>query len=75
MGRTKDGGIQPHCWPLNAGHINRTITDSEEQDMAKYEAAQLKIGPRCGTTVRSRFLPVRIVHDKDKCDRKLTGTV
>jgi hypothetical protein len=53
--------------------INHTIADSEQQDIAKGEAAQPKICPHCGTTVRSRFLAVRIVHAVDKCDRKLTG--
>ncbi|TAK98880.1 MAG: hypothetical protein EPO07_11400 [Verrucomicrobia bacterium] len=57
---------------LLSKHINRTITDSEQKDVAKYEAAQPKTCPKCNASVWSSFQPVRVVHDVDKCNGKLT---
>ena len=55
---------------LLSKHINRTITDSEEKDIAKFEAAQPKTCPQCHAAVQSSFLPYRVVHDVAKCDGK-----
>ncbi len=52
---------------LLSKQINRTITDSERNDITNYQSAQPKACPRCGTTVRSYFMPNEIVHDVDKC--------
>lgn len=58
---------------LLSKRINRTITDSEQKDIAKFEASQPKTCPRCGVAVRSYFLPGQIVHDSEKCAGKLTA--
>jgi hypothetical protein len=52
---------------LLSKHINRTITDSEQNDLAKFEASQSKTCPRCRAAVWSPFKPFRVVHDVDKC--------
>lgn len=54
---------------LLSKRINRTITDSERNDVAKFEAAQPPTCPRCGASLRSYFIPDQIVHDSEKCDR------
>ncbi len=56
---------------LLSKHINRTLTPSEEKDLAKYEAAQPKTGPRCRAAVWSIFQPSRVIHDVEKCAGKL----
>ena len=53
---------------LLSKHISRTITDSEQNDIAKFEAAQPKTCPKCHATVWSTFQPYRVVHDIAKCD-------
>ena len=58
---------------LLSKHINRTIMDSERNDIAKYEAAAPKTCPRCHAAVWSSFAPPRIVHDVGKCEGKLIG--
>ena len=60
---------------LLSKHINRTITDSEQNDITKFEAAQPKICPKCHAAVWSSFPPPRVVHDVAKCDGKLTAVV
>ena len=52
---------------LLSKHINRTITDSEETDIATFETAQPKTCPKCHAGVWSSFLPHRVLHDADKC--------
>jgi len=37
--------------------IHRTITPVEVADIARFEAAQPKVCPKCNATVRSYFLP------------------
>jgi hypothetical protein len=53
--------------------INRTIMDSEQNDITKFEAAQPKTCPQCHAAVWSSFQPPRALHDAEKCAGKLTG--
>ena len=55
---------------LLSKHINRTITDSEQNDLAKFEASQPKTCPTCRAAVWSPFKPFRVAHDVDKCQPK-----
>ena len=57
---------------LLSKHINRTITDSEQKDITKFEAAQPQTCPKCHNAVWSPFPPPRVVHDIAKCDAKPT---
>ena len=52
---------------LLSKRINRTITDSEQKDLATFEAAQPQLCPKCNLRVRSQFMPSQIAHDIDKC--------
>ena len=47
--------------------ILRTITPTEVEDVARFEAAQPKTCPKCNIPVRSHFMPSQIVHDIEKC--------
>ena len=58
---------------LLSKRINRTITPSEEKDVAKCEAAQPKLCPKCQVAVWSFFAPSQVVHDIEKCQGKKTG--
>ncbi len=51
--------------------IHRTITDQEQADVAKYEAAQPKTCPKCLTNVWTFLEPHRVAHDVEKCAGKV----
>ena len=48
-------------------NINRTITNSEQADIGKYEAAQPKSCPKFGGQVWTFLEPYRVLHDVEKC--------
>ncbi len=56
---------------LLSKQIHRTITDQEQADLAKYEAAQPKTCPKCMANVWTFLTPYRIAHDVEKCAGKV----
>jgi len=50
--------------------IHRTITGTEQVDLAKFEADQPKFCPKCQAPVWSPFPPSRVLHDIEKCSGK-----
>lgn len=57
---------------LLSKHINRTISESEQADVTRFEAAQPKVCPQCQSPVWSPFPPPRVLHDIEKCQPKKT---
>jgi hypothetical protein len=55
---------------LLSKRIYKTITPAEVADVAQYESAQPQTWPKCGTRMRSFFIPNQIAHDVDKCSAK-----
>ena len=58
---------------LLSKRILRTITPAEVEDVARFEAAQPKLCPKCNANVHSQFMPAQIVHDIDKCSGNQTN--
>ena len=58
---------------LLSKHIHRTITASEQNEIATFEAAQPRTCPKCQAAVWSPFPPPRVVHAIATCPGKLPG--